>query len=407
MTKRRNPAESATRKRSALSAAKAAPDLTEIEAARRQLDGVARVTPVFGSETLSKLVGREVLLKAENLQRTGSFKIRGAVNKIAALAPEERAAGVVAASAGNHGQAVAWAAREAGIPVSIFVPIDAPMAKVEAARAYGARLEMGGERFEDALAGALQFVEAVGATFVHPYEDEAVIAGQGTIGLELAEQVPELETVLIPVGGGGLAAGIALALRAVRPEMCIYGVQAGKSGYTIADGIYVKRPGELTMQILDRMLDGMLDVSDEQIAHAIALLLERSKLVVEGAGAVGVAALLASKVEGSGPALALLSGGNIDPTLLISIMRRGLTLAGRYLVVRTRIPDRPGELLKLLTLVAQERANLVSVEHHREGMNLPVGETEVELTVVTRDDDHCGALLDDMRGWGYPVERLR
>jgi threonine dehydratase len=384
-----------------------APGLIEIEEARRRLEGIARVTPVFGSETLSRLVGREVLLKAENLQRTGSFKIRGAVYRLSTLSDEERRAGVVAASAGNHGQAVAWAARQAGIPATVFVPQDAPMAKVEAARSYGARVEMTGERFEDAVVAARGLVDSAGATFIHAYEDEQVIAGQGTIGLELAEHVPELETVLIPVGGGGLAAGIALALRAVKPSVRIYGVQAGKSGYTIADGIYVKEPGDLTTRILDQVLDGMLDVSDEEIAHAVALLLERTKLVVEGAGAVGVAALVSGQVEGSGPAVALISGGNIDPTLLISVMRRGLALAGRYLVVRTRIADRPGELLKLLSLVARERANVVDVEHHREGADVPVGETEVGLTLVTRDEEHCAALLETMRGWGYAVERLR
>jgi threonine dehydratase len=385
----------------------AAPGLAEIQEARARLEGIARVTPVFGSETLSRLAGREVLLKAENLQRTGSFKIRGAVYKLSTLSDEERRAGVVAASAGNHGQAVAWAARQAGTPATIFVPQDAPMAKVEAARSYGARVEMTGERFEDAVVAAQGLVESDGATFIHAYEDERVIAGQGTIGLELAQQVPELETLLIPVGGGGLAAGIALALRAVAPGVLVYGVQAGKSGYTIADGIYVKRPGEMTTRILDQVLDGMLDVTDEEIAHAMALLLERTKLVVEGAGAVGVAALLNGKVEGSGAALALLSGGNIDPTLLISVMRRGLALGGRYLVVRSRVPDRPGELLKLLSLVAEERANVVDVEHHREGPDVPVGETEIELTLVTRDEEHCTALLETMRGWGYAVERLR
>jgi threonine dehydratase len=382
------------------------PGFAEIEEARRRLEGIARVTPVYSSETLSRLAGREVALKAENLQRTGSFKIRGAVNKIATLSEEERSAGVVTASAGNHGQAVAWAARQAGISATIFVPLDAPMAKVEAARTYGARLEMAGERFEEALTAALEFVESSGATFVHPYEDGVVIAGQGTIGLELVEQVPDLEAVVVPVGGGGLAAGIALALRALRPEVRIYGVQAGKSGYTIADGIHVKKPGELTMGILDQALDGIVDVTDEQIAHAITLLLERAKLVVEGAGAVGVAALLAGKVPGDGPAVALLSGGNIDPTLLVSVIRRGLTVGGRYLVVRTRVPDRPGELLKLLSLVAQERANVVTVEHLREGMNVPVGETGIELTLVTRDEEHCAHLLEHMRAWDYPVERL-
>jgi threonine dehydratase len=383
-----------------------APTLAEIEGARARLEGIARITPVFGSETLSRLIGREVLLKAENLQRTGSFKIRGAVNKVSTLPADQRQAGVVAASAGNHGQAVAWAARQAGIPATIFVPQDAPMAKVEAARSYGARVEMTGERFEDAVEAAFGLADSAGVTFIHAYEDEQVIAGQGTIGLELREQVPQLETLLIPVGGGGLAAGIALALRSVAPHVHIYGVQAGKSGYTIADGIYVKAPGELTTRILDEVLDGMVEVSDEEIARAVALLLERTKLVVEGAGAVGVAALLSGKVDGSGPAVALLSGGNIDPTLLISVMRRGLALGGRYLHVRSRVPDRPGELLKLLTLVAEERANVVDVEHHREGADVPVGDTEIELTLVTRDEEHCAQLVETMRGWGYAVERL-
>jgi threonine dehydratase len=388
-------------------ATRTAPQLADIEQARARIDGIARATPVYGSETFSRRAGREVWLKAENLQRTGAFKVRGAVNKLQTLSEAERAAGVVAASAGNHGQAVAWAAREAGIPARIYVPQDAPMAKVEACGTYGAEVEFAGERFEDALAAANDYVESSGATFVHPFEDPVVIAGQGTIGLELAEQVQQAETVVIPVGGGGLASGIGLALRAVKPDVQIVGVQAGLSGFTIADGIFVKALGELTTSILDDVLDEMIDVSDEQISEAIVLLLERSKLVVEGAGAVGVAALLAGKIAGSGPVAILLSGGNIDPTVLISVMRHGLTLASRYLVVRTRIADRPGELTKLLNLVAQERVNVVSVEHHREGMDLPVTETEVELTLVTRDEAHCEALLAAMREWGYAVERLK
>ena len=384
-----------------------APTLADIEEARRRLAGVARETPVYSSETFSRRAGREVLLKAENLQRTGAFKVRGASNRIATLSEEERTPGVVAASAGNHGQAVAWAARQAGIQARIYVPQDAPMAKVEACRTYGSDLIMGGERFEDALAAAQADVEETGATFVHPFEDPIVIAGQGTIGLELADQVPEAETFVIPVGGGGLASGIALALRAKRPGVRIVGVQAGLSGYTIADGILVKHPGELTMSILDDVLDDMFEIDDELISEAIVLLLERVKLVVEGAGAVGVAALLAGKVGGSGPVAIVLSGGNIDPTLLISVMRRGLTLGGRYLVIRTRIPDRPGELVKLLSLIAEARGNVVSVEHHREGMDVPVAETEVELTLITRDQEHCTELLDEMRSWGYTVERLK
>jgi threonine dehydratase len=388
-------------------ATKTAPDLKEIQAARARLEGVARVTPVYGTETLSKRLGRELWLKTENLQRTGSFKVRGAVNKIAQLSDPEKLAGVVAASAGNHGQAVAWAAREEGVKATVFMPQDAPMAKVEPTTNYGGKAELVGAAFEDALAAALERAETTGATFIHPYEDEKVIAGQGTIGLEIAEQVPHAETVAIPVGGGGLASGIALALRAVNPKLRIVGVQAGLDGPTIADGIAVKELGERTSRILEDVLDDLVSVDDDEISEAILLLLERSKLVVEGAGAVGVAALLSGKAGGAGPAVAVLSGGNIDPTVLISVMRHGLTSAGRYLVVRSRLHDRPGELLKLLKLVAQERGNVISVDHHREGMDVPVYESEVELTLAMRDEHHCAVLLETLRSLGYTVERLR
>jgi threonine dehydratase len=393
-------------------ATRTAPTLAEIEEARRRLDGVARVTPVYSSETFSRLAERRVWLKAETLQRTGAFKIRGAYNKISSLAGRDGGAGVVAASAGNHGQAVAWAAREVGVPATIFVPQDAPMAKVEAARSYGAHVEMRGARFEDSVDAARAHVEETGALFVHPYEDETVIAGQGTLGLELADQLPDVSTVVVPIGGGGLCSGIALALKAVRPEVEIVGVQAasclpGGSGFTIADGIAVKAPGEFTMSILDGLLSGLVSVTDEEISTAIVLLLERAKLVVEGAGAVGVAALLAGKVPGEGPVAIVLSGGNIDATLLISVMRHGLTHAGRYVVLRTRVPDRPGELVRLLELVAEQRVNVVSVEHHREGMAVSVAETEVELTLTTRDAEHCAQVVAALEGWGYPVEPLR
>jgi threonine dehydratase len=394
-----------------LAATETAPTLPDIEAARTRLDGVARVTPVYRSETLSRLAGREVQLKAENLQRTGSFKVRGAYNRISALTEEERAAGVVAASAGNHGQAVAWAALEVGSHARIYMPQDAPMAKVDATRHYGAEVVLSGNAIEDCLAEASRYVEEHGATFVHPFEDPVIIAGQGTIGLELVDQVPEIETALIPIGGGGLASGIALALRAVKPGVRIIGVQAAGtlpdgSGFTIADGIAVKDPGELTMSILDNVLDDLISVTDEEVSQAIVLLLERTKLVVEGAGAVGVAALLAGKVGGTGCVVPVLSGGNIDATLLISVMRHGLAIAGRYLVVRSRVPDRPGELAKLLFLLAEERVNVVEVEHQRETAGLPVGYTGVELTLVTRDSAHCDEILATMRRLGYPAERL-
>jgi threonine dehydratase len=392
------------------------PTFADVEAARDRLAGKGvRVTPVYGSETFTRLIGRPVHLKAENLQRTGSFKIRGAVNKIETLGESERQAGVVTASAGNHGQAVAWAAREEGIEATVFMPSETPMAKVDATRNYGARVEFKGEAFEEAMQAALEMADRSGATFVHAFEDPVVIAGQGTIGLELADQVPDVETVVVPVGGGGLASGIALALRDASPGARVVGVQAAECaplagetprGYTIAEGIAVKHPGELTSALVHELLDEVVSVSDEEISQAIVLLVERAKLVVEGAGAAPVAALLAGKVPGSGSVTAILSGGNIDPTLLIQVMRHGLTLAGRYLVVRTRISDRPGELIKLLSLFADEHANVVSVEHHREGMDIPVTETEVEATLLTRDQEHCTALLDVMQKRGYSVERL-
>jgi threonine dehydratase len=391
------------------------PTLAEIQDARERIDGMARETPVYVSESFERMTGREVWLKAENLQRTGSFKIRGAGNCIVMLSEEERAAGVVAASAGNHAQAVAWAAREAGAEATIFMPQDTPVAKVEATQNYGARIQLGGEMFDDAYDAARDYADSSGATFVHAFDDERVIAGQGTIGLELAEQLPQVGTVVVPIGGGGLASGIATAIKELRPEVRVVGVQAiacapftGKQTheFTIAEGIAVKKPGELTRAIVEDRLDDIVTVTDEEISQAIVLLLERAKLVVEGAGAASLAALLADRVGGSGPVATVLSGGNIDATLLISVMRHGLTLAGRYLVLRTRVPDRPGELVKLLTLIAQERVNVLAVEHHREGMRMSVAETEIELVLSTRDEAHREALVQTMEAWGYAVERL-
>jgi threonine dehydratase len=396
-------------------ATRTGPTVTDIEAARARIAGLARQTPVYSSETLGRLSGRPVFLKAENLQRTGSFKIRGALNKLATMTDDERAAGVVTASAGNHGQAVALAARQAGVAATVFMPQDAPMAKVDAARNYGAEVVLVGEGYDEAHAAADEFAER-GATMVHAFEDEAVIAGQGTLGLELAEQLPEdVETLVVPIGGGGLASGIALALSELRPRLRIVGVQAATcapyvgiepTGSTIADGIAVKKPGELTRAILADRLDGCVTVTDDEIANAMVLLLERVKLVVEGAGAASVAALVAGKVEGRGRACAVLSGGNIDASLLIEVARHGLTRSGRFLVVRTRLEDRPGELAKLLGLIAEERVNVLAVEHHREGMDLPVTGTEVELTLATRDEEHCRHVLRLLADWGYDAERL-
>jgi threonine dehydratase len=388
-------------------ATRTGPTLADIEAARERVGDRARLTVVYPSEALTFRTGREILLKTENLQRTGSFKIRGAVNVLASLSHEERAAGVIAASAGNHGQAVAYAARELGVHATIVMPQDAPMSKVDPTLRYGAEAVLHGATFDDAMAEARRRVEETGATLIHAFEDERVVAGQGTIGLELAEQLPELEVLVVPVGGGGLAAGIAIAMRALRPEVRLIGVQTKRGAYTIADGIAVKYPGEMTMAILDDLLDDLVEVGDEEISEAIALLLERSKLVVEGAGAAGVAALLTGKVPGEGTVCALLSGGNIDPTLLIPVLRHGMSLAGRILVIRSRLTDRPGELIRLLRTVAEQRANIVAIEHRREGVALQVADVGIELTLITRNEEHCLALIEGIEASGFPVERQR
>jgi threonine dehydratase len=296
------------------------------------------------------------------------------------------------------------------------MPEDAPTAKMEATKSYGAEVVLAGRNFDEAAAAAQERVEA-GETFVHAFEDPLVIAGQGTLGLELAGQLGhDVETLVVPIGGGGLASGIALALAELRPEVRIVGVQpaacapfAGQepTGSTIADGIHVKEPGELTRSILDGRLESVVTVTDAEIAGAILLVSERCKLTVEGAGAASVAALLAGKVDGEDPVCALLSGGNIDASMLIEVLRHGLTRAGRYLVVRTRVDDRPGNLAELLALVAENRANVLGVEHHREGMALPVTGTEIQLTLVMRDETHCEELLARLDEGGYAVERLR
>ncbi len=392
------------------------PTLADIQAARRVLDGIARVTPVAQSETLTRLTGRPAFLKAETLQRTGSFKVRGAVTKIHSLGAGERARGVIAASAGNHGQAVAWAAREAGIGATVFMPADAALAKVEATRDYGAEVVLGGELIDEALAAAHARAAATRAPIVHPFDDPSTIAGQGTLGIELAEQLPELEWLVVPVGGGGLASGIALALGELRPDVRIVGVQAARCaplaggrtlGPTIADGIAVKQPGTLTRPILEERLEAIVTVTDEEIAASIVFLLERAKLVVEGAGAAGVAALLGGLVPGDGAVCVVLSGGNIDASLLSQVTRFALTQGGRHLVVRTRVPDRPGQLGALLVRLAGEGANVLDVAHEREGIDLPIGDTGIELTLLTRGEEHCEELLARLAEWGYPARRVR
>ncbi|HWT24993.1 MAG TPA: threonine ammonia-lyase [Solirubrobacteraceae bacterium] len=397
----------------------------DIAAAREAVGRVARRTPVVSSRTISQRTGATVALKAENLQRTGSFKVRGVAAKLAALGDAGCADGVVAASAGNHAQALAAVAAARGVPCDVFVPAAAPIAKAEAARGQGATVHVGGESLDECIALATKHAESSGAAFVHPYDDPDIVAGQGSLGLELLEDVPDLARVVVPVGGGGLAAGIAIAVKSARPEVEVVGVQVAAcapypeslargepvpatSALTIADGIAVKRPGDLTLRLLREWLDGLAVVEDEETAEAMFWLLERAKLVVEGAGAVGVAALLGGQVTpaSGGTTVAVLSGGNVDPGLLLSIARRHETLAGRRLVISTKVPDRPGGLVGLLTRIAQAGANVVDVSHVREGVELHVRETAVELVLETRGQDHADAVLAALADAGYAAQPM-
>ena len=383
---------------------------------------MVRHTPVEGSEHLSTLAGRPVLLKAEYLQRTGSFKIRGAYHRIARLDPAERAAGVVAASAGNHAQGVALAASLLGVKSTIFMPATAPFPKVAATRSYGAEVVLRGGVFDDCLADALAHAGRSGATFVSPFDDPLVIAGQGTIGLEIAEQAPQVETVVVSVGGGGLISGVATALKALRPGIRVIGVEADGAASmtaslaagrtvtldridTMADGIAVKRVSDLTLAHVSALVDEIVTVSEEDLSRALLVLLERTKAMVEPAGAAPLAAALAKKLpDDGGAACLLLSGGNIDPTLLIRVIRHGLTAAGRYLLLRVALHDRPGELHRLTGVLADLGLNVVDIEHHRSGVHLPVDEVEVHMTTETRDPAHRDEVLATLRAAGYRAE---
>ncbi|HYM66431.1 MAG TPA: threonine ammonia-lyase [Patescibacteria group bacterium] len=393
------------------------PTRDDVLRARETIRGRIKDTPLLATASLSRLTGTSLALKAENLQRTGSFKARGALNRLAFLTEGERAAGVVAASAGNHGQAVAWAAQQLGVPCTVVMPVGASVSKIAATRGYGAKVMLSGEAFDDAMAAAKERCATSGELLVHAFDDPLVIAGQGTIGLELMDEAPDLENLIVPIGGGGLAAGIALALSERRPGLRLIGVQAaacapwlGRApvGNTIADGIAVKQPGEMTKAILESRLDDLRTVTDEQVAEAILLLLERSKLLVEGAGAAAVAALLAPGKEIRGSTCALLSGGNIDPSVLLSVVRAGLTRAGRYLMLRVRVPDRPGQLSRVLAAVAAQEGNMVTVFHQREGRaDLGILETEIDLTILARDEDHAAEIVAALgRLEGVKVARL-
>jgi threonine dehydratase len=377
--------------------------LEEIRRARDVVADVARDTQVIESRYLSRTTGGAIALKAENLQRTGSFKVRGALNKIDSLEPSVK--GVVTASAGNHGQSLAYAARARGLTATIFMPERAALAKIAAARESGAEIRLGHDAVDECVGDARAYAEAEGLSFVHPFDDPAVIAGQGTIGLELLEEVPDLSRVLVPVGGGGLAAGIATAIKESREGVEVFGIQ---SHCPLADGIAVKHPGEITGPLLERLLDGLVTVDEDAIAEAIMLLLERTKLVVEGAGAVGVSALREGLVEPaeSGTTVAILSGGNIDIGVLADIARHHETERGRRLRVFTTIPDEPGSLAALLTRLAEGGANLIDVAHVREGVGLSVGETGVELVIETRGPDHAERLLRLIDEGGYSARVL-
>jgi threonine dehydratase len=380
------------------------PGAADVERARAAVADVVRHTPVLPSATLSERTGADVLLKAESLQRTGSFKIRGVLNKLAALGTEGCANGVVAASAGNHAQALAFGARTRGVPCDVFMPGAAPIAKVEGAEALGATVHVGGENVDECLVSAHEHAERTGMAYVHPFDDEDVIAGQGTLGLELLADVPDLAKVIVPVGGGGLASGVAIAVKSAKPDVEIVGVQVD-APRSIADGIAVKHIGELTRPLLDEWVDDLVFVPEDDIAEAIVLLMEKAKLVVEGAGAVGAAALVGDRTPAakSGSTVVVLSGGNVDAGLLAEVARRHETLAGRRLVVFTRCSDRPGSLAKLLACVGETGANLVEVSHMREGVDLHVRQTAVQLVLETRGRGHAQSVLDALRGAGYEV----
>jgi threonine dehydratase len=393
----------------------------DVRAARERIAGVVRRTPTEVSETLSRQFGRSILLKPEHLQRTGSFKVRGAYNRISRLEPGTE---VVAASAGNHAQGVALAATLTGHRATIFMPSSAPLPKVDATTGYGATVRLGGEAVDDCIAAAKRFAAECGAVFVPPFDDPLIIAGQGTIGLELVEEAPEVETVVVAIGGGGLISGIATTLAALRPEVRVVGVEAEGAACmraslhagrclslgrlsTMADGIAVKSPSPLTLAHVRAHVDDLVTVSEEEISQALLELLERVKAVVEPAGAVALAAILSGKVPGSGPVAAVLSGGNVDPLLLIKVIDHGLTAAGRYVVLRVVLDDRPGALARLTTEVARLGLNVLSVEHHRSGLNLGMEKVEVRLTLETRNTIHSHEVVADLLQLGYKVEPIR
>jgi threonine dehydratase len=396
--------------------------LTDIQAAADALAGVAHETPLDGSSTFSDMAGFPVYLKLENLQKTGSFKLRGAYNKIRLLSPADRSCGVIAASAGNHAQGVAYAACRAGVRSVIVMPETAPISKVSATRGYGAEVVLAGTSYDEAYARARELEIAEGLTFVHAFNDPAVMAGQGTIGLEILRQLPEVEAIVVPVGGGGLIAGVATAIKESAPHVKVYGVQAAGAdamvrskaagmllstveAATIADGIAVKSPGDATFAVVKNYVDEIVTIDDEAVASAILMLLERGKLLAEGAGAVGLAAILHGRIAARGPVACLISGGNIDVNFIARIIERGLVKAGRRVTLTTCVLDRPGALQRLLASIAATRGNVLYVHHDRIQHDVPLGQAKVQVSLETRDTAHTEEILAALQSEGYLVSQ--
>jgi len=395
--------------------------LKDIQEAALVEETFVRPTPHIYSYTLSQLVDRQIHLKPENLQRTGSFKLRGACNRMVSLTPQEKAAGVVAASAGNHAQGVALAAQLLGVGATIVMPEETPLNKVERTRSFGPTVILKGSSLDEALAVAREESARHGLTFIHGYDDPRIIAGQGTVGIEILRDLPDCGTVVVPVGGGGLAAGIALAVKSQKPGIRVVGVQASgcpstvralaaghpvsvENPRTIADGIRVSRVGDAPFEILRHHLDDMVLVDDEEISRAIVVLMEKSKLVVEAAGAVGVAALLSDKIPHmAGVMSVVLSGGNIDTNFFIRMLERGLTHEGRLILLRVSIVDKPGQLARVLGILAETGANVLDVKHYRAGWQLPLEGTELEILLETRDPGHGSMIVGRLRLQGYSV----
>jgi len=398
------------------------PTLQELEDAAAGLEGVISHTPLDKSQHLTDLLGVPVYLKLENLQRTGSFKIRGAFHRLSRLTGAERARGVVAASAGNHAQGVALAAQQLGIPATIFMPLGVPVPKLLATRGYGAEVVLEGATVETPLRLAAEFSERTGAVLIHPFDHLDIITGQGTLGLELYDECPDLETIVMGIGGGGLIAGVAAAVKAKAAQagraVRVIGVQAENSAAypsslaarrplqvqtrpTIADGIAVARPGDLPFALISELVDEVVTVTEDDMARALLVLLERAKQVVEPAGAVGVAAMLAGKVHPSGPTISVLSGGNIDPLLLQRVVAHGLSASGRYMTLRIPLPDRPGMLARVAELIAGAGANVIEVLHTRHGQGMQISEVVLQVSVETRGEEHRALVIETLDEAGF------